>query len=411
VPTRRTVLKLAAAPIVLGVPAFHAQPRHVAVIGAGAFGGWTALWLARRGARVTIVDAWGPGNMRASSGGETRVIRATYGSRTIYTGMACRAMELWRANEAQWQRRFLRQTGVLWLFERDDSFRRASVDALRQRAAAIEEWRPADAARRYPQIAFDGIHSVMFEADAGYLLARRACEHVVERFVAAGGEYRAGAAATPLRVDADPIPRVRLRSGDAVAADAFVFACGPWLGSLFPDAVGPLIASTRQEVYYFGTPPGDERFSEAALPVWIHVGDALFYGIPGNANRGFKMADDAPGPVFDPTGGDRNVGDAGVGAARRFLAQRFPDLAGAPLLGSEVCQYESTPDSHFIVDRHPHAANVWIAGGGSGHGFKMGPVIGEMLAAAVLDDAAPEAQFSLARFAAPATGGWRNKWS
>src|SRR5947208_8502023 len=88
---------------------------HVAVIGAGAFGGWTALHLLRRGARVTLLDAWGPGNSRASSGGETRVIRGTYGPNQPYTKMAVRARQLWQKIEKLWIcRRFL-PIGFLWL--------------------------------------------------------------------------------------------------------------------------------------------------------------------------------------------------------------------------------------------------------------------------------------------------------
>jgi glycine/D-amino acid oxidase-like deaminating enzyme len=135
------------------------------------------------------------------------------------------------------------------------------------------------------------------------------------------------------------------------------------------------------------------------------------YGIPGNANRGFKVADDTPGPVFDPTEGNRNVSEAGVAAAREFLSERFPGLAGAPLVGSEICQYETTPDANFIIDRHPAAPNVWIAGGGSGHGFKMGPVVGEMVAALVLEQAAPDPLFGLHRLATPPSAGWQPKWS
>ena len=93
------------------------------------------------------------------------------------------------------------------------------------------------------------------------------------------------------------------------------------------------------------------------------------------------------------------------------VAERFPALAGAPLLGSEICQYEASPDSHYIIDRHPAAANVWIAGGGSGHGFKMGPAIGEVIASAVLGTAQPDRQFSLSRFTTPPAGGWEAKWS
>ncbi|MCA1560172.1 MAG: FAD-dependent oxidoreductase, partial [Acidobacteria bacterium] len=273
------------------------------VIGAGAFGGWTALELVRRGARVTLIDAWGPGNARASSGGETRVIRATYGTRSIYTAMAARALDQWRAHDERWQRRFFQKTGALWMFGRDDSFGRASVESLRARRMSVEELTPADAKQRYPQINFDGIASVVYEPDAGYLLARRACEHVAERVVAEGGTYRQAAVAGPVRINGTPLRRVTLQDGGSIEADAFVFACGPWLGALFPDVIGALVKPTRQEVYYFGTAPGDTRFQESQLPVWVDFRDRLFYGIPGNVNRGFKVADDTAGPLMDPTSG------------------------------------------------------------------------------------------------------------
>ena len=94
---------------------------------------------------------------------------------------------------------------------------------------------------------------------------------------------------------------------------------------------------------------------------------------------------------MDPSTGSRDATPAGVAAARAFMEHRFPSLAGAPLLGSEVCQYESSPDAHFIVDRHPAAANVWIAGAGNAEGFKFGPVIGEYVARRVLGkDLEPE---------------------
>lgn len=386
-------------------------PGRVVVVGAGAFGGWTALELRRRGARVTLIDAWGPGNARASSGGETRVIRATYGARAVYTKMAARAMQLWQAHDAKWERGFFRKTGALWMFGADDSFGRASVATVRAHGLPIEELTRQDAAKRFPQIAFEGIHSVLWEPEAGYLFARRACEHVVQRFVAEGGEYRQAAVKTPAPVDAAPLRRLVLDEAPPIEADAFVFACGPWLGSLFPDVIGKRVTPTRQEVYYFGTPPGDSRFLDPAMPVWVDYRDRLIYGIPGNANRGFKVADDTAGPVFDPTYGARDATPMGIASVRKFLQHRFPVLAGAPLLGSEVCQYEASPDSHFIVDRHPAASNVWIAGGGSGHGFKMGPALGEHIAALVLGKAAPEPQFSLSRLAAAPAGGWEEKWS
>jgi glycine/D-amino acid oxidase-like deaminating enzyme len=385
---------------------------HVVVFGAGAFGGWTALELAKRGARVTLLDAWGPGNARSSSGGETRVMRATYGTHSIYTEMATRSLHLWRAWETLCQRSFFRRTGAIWLLDSEGAhFGSASAEALTARGVAVRELTGPEAARAYPQINLEGVQRVLLEPDAGYLLSRRACEHVVERFAVESGDYRCAAAACPVAIDGSPVRSIALQGGERIEGDHFVFACGAWLGQLFPAVVGTLVRSTRQDVYYFGAPAGDDRFSETRLPVWLHFGTRLMYGIPGNANRGFKVADDAPGPDFDPTNGERDVDAAGIAAARAFVRERFPGLAAAPFIGSEVCQYESTPDSNFILDRHPAAPNIWIAGGGSGHGYKMGPVIGESMASLILDGAPPRPSFALQRFVTPPAGGWKEKWS
>jgi glycine/D-amino acid oxidase-like deaminating enzyme len=373
------------------------SPR-VVVVGAGAFGGWTALELVRRGARVSLIDAWGPGNIRASSGGETRVVRAGYGTRAVYTKMACRALDLWRAHDTRFGQTFFHQTGALWMFGRDDSFGRASAAAIAAEGRSMDEIPRADARRRWPQIDVRGLGAIFFEPDAGYLLARRACEHVVVRVVAEGGTYRRDAVLSPVRVARGNLQSLPTASGVPLSGDAFVFACGPWLGTLFPDVVGANVMSTRQEVFYFGTPPGDPRYDAEQLPVWVEVRDPVMYGVPGNAHRGFKIADDTAGPRFDPTTGQRDVSARSAARMRTFLARRFPALAKAPLLGSEVCQYEASPDSHYIIDRHPGASNVWIVGGGSGHGFKMGPAVGELVASLVLGSASPDPLFSLARF-------------
>src|SRR5205807_1680421 len=164
--------------------------------------------------------------------------------------------------------------------------------------------------------------------------------------------------------------RPRCRDGSTLAGDVYVFACGPWLGKLFPEVIGDRVRATRQEVFFFGTPPGDARFTEEALPVWADHANHFMYGIPGNEWRGFKVADDARGPAFDPTAGERVPSPEALRSARDYLAYRFPGLKDAPLVEARVCQYENSPDEHFIVDRHPRADHVWLVGGGSGHGFK-----------------------------------------
>ena len=380
-----------------------ASPLHIAVVGAGAFGGWTALFLRRQGARVTLLDAWGPGNSRASSGGETRVIRATYGPRAAYTHMAVRALALWKEHQQRWRRQLYHGIGVLWLVESDDQFEQAALPILRDARVAFEQLQGAEVARRYPQINCEQVRWAIFEKDAGYLTARRACAAVLEGFIAEGGEYRQLAVRAPIEPSGGELSSVALSDGSRLTADRFVFACGPWLGSLFPDVIGDRVRATRQEVFFFGTPSGDRRYTEEALPVWADHGTRFMYGIPGNEWRGFKVADDSRGPVFDPTNGERTATEAALQIARDYVGYRFPGLKGAPLLESRMCQYEESPDEHFIIDHHPQAGNAWLVGGGSGHGFKHGPAVGELVARLVLSGAggagAPDEQFKLARFA------------
>jgi glycine/D-amino acid oxidase-like deaminating enzyme len=284
---------------------------------------------------------------------------------------------------------------------KDDRFERASLPLLREAGLSFEELTAADAAKRYPQINFERVQWAVVEKEGGYLTARRACEAVLEGFLAEGGEYRQ-VSVSPAGIEGGKLGGVTLSDGTKLVADAYVFACGPWLGKLFSKAIGNLIRSTRQEVFFFGAPAGDSRFSEEALPVWIDNGEPLFYGIPGNQWRGFKLADDTRGALFDPTSGERVASSEGLQAARDYLGFRFPALKGSPLLESRVCQYENSPDQHFIVDRHPDAGNVWLVGGGSGHGFKHGPALGELVAGNVLGQKPTEPFFSLSRFQAKA---------
>ena len=376
-------------------PAHSRRGPRVVVVGAGAFGGWTAWMLRRRGATVTLVDAWGPGNSRASSGGETRVIRGVYGPDRIYTRMAARAFTLWHEAEARWGKKLYRRTGALWMVTDEGEFVRASMPILRENGFAYEELTAAEAAKRYPQIDFNGIRWTLFEKQAGYLLARRSCADVLEGFLAEGGDYRESAAAVGA-IEAGRLTGVQLSDGTTIAGDAYVFACGPWLAKLFPQLIGDRIQPTRQEVLYFGTPAGDDRFSESRFPVWVEV-PRFFYGIPGNERRGFKIADDARGEPFDPTDGDRRPSDRAVRSAREYITRRFPALKDAPLVEARVCQYENSPDHHFFIDRHPQANNIWIVGGGSGHGFKHGPAVGELAADNVLEKKPVEPLFSFAR--------------
>ena len=365
----------------------------VVVVGAGCFGAWTAYRLAQSGHAVTLLDAYGPGNSRASSGGETRVIRMGYGAQEIYTRWSWRSLELWKAFIERADATLFHETGVLWMARGHDPLTTSTLDTLERVGVPHERLSRAQLDSRWPQIDFGADAWAIHEPRSGVLMARRAVEAVVREAVREGTRY-VDSIVQPPDVGRGRIDAVTTQSGETVSATAFVFACGPWLPKLFPDLLGDRIFATRQEVLYFGPPPGDRRFAPPAMPAWIDFGEEM-YGIPDIEGRGFKIALDRHGPPFDPDTGDRIAGQT-VDAVRAYLARRFPALRGAPLVAAEVCQYENSCNGDFLIDRHPQLENVWLVGGGSGHGFKHGPALGEYVARLVTEGGEVDERFTLA---------------
>ena len=364
----------------------------VTVVGAGVFGAWIALRLAENNNRVTLIDAYGPANGRASSADHSRVIRAGYGRDAFYSRWAAASRRDWEWLSNTTGQTLQTTTGALFMGELDNSYISDSFATLTSLGQPAEWLTPAELAVRFPQIEVRGLGPALFEPNAGVLRARaavRAAVTLAHSHVA----YRVAAVA-PLDERASE-PCVMTTTGDRLNADLFVFACGAWLPKLFPTAVGPRIRATRQEVLYFGVPAGDRRFSADELPVWIDFAAGV-YGIPDVDGRGFKVGIDRHGPVIDPDGVDRIVTADCVEATRDWIATRFPGLASAPLVDSRVCPYENTSSGDFIIDRHPAWPNVWVVGGGSGHGFKHGPAVGRYVADLIDGAIAPDARFALA---------------
>jgi sarcosine oxidase len=361
------------------------------VVGAGAFGAWSALWLRRRGAGVVLVDQYGPGSSLATSGDETRVTRSAHGADAHYPVWQRRALRHWTDLDAELHV----PTGVLWLVGEEDGGEAAAFDTLGRLGIPVERLERDAIRARWPEIDLDGIAWGLHEPEGGALMARRGVQALARRLVAEGGEVRVGR----VRLDG---ARVML-DDEALAADGFVFAAGPWLPRLLGPLPGLEIAVPRQEIVYFATPPGSEAFDATCLPTWVEY-QAGIYGVPSLDGRGFKVAPDWPGPEIDPDGEERRLSDERVEAARAYLRRRFPALADRPVAEGRVCQYELTPDTHFIIDRHPAMPGSWIVGGGSGHGFKHAPVVGEYVAALMPGDASlaaelapPDERFALRR--------------
>ncbi|MBA3510974.1 FAD-dependent oxidoreductase [Sphingomonas sp.] len=368
---------------------------HIAVIGAGVFGAWTAHHLQQLGHRVTLLDAHGPAHSRASSGGESRMTRAAYGKDDIYTRMSTDSLPQWKALSGASGLPIFVPHGVLFFFPTDEPYAHDSIAAHRRLGLPSQLLTPAEMARRFPMIDFAGIRMGLFEPGFGALMARRSVQTLVRQFVRSGGDYRHEAAHGP-RQSGGKLRSIRLSSG-SLEADAFVFALGPWLPKIFPDVVGGRIQPTRQEVFFFAPPAGDRRFLPGAMPGWADFnGGDIYYGFPDLESRGVKFAHDAHGAAVDPDAQDRRHSEAALADVVAFRDRRFPLLRNAPLTEARVCQYENSSNGDFLIDLHPRLSNVLLVGGGSGHGFKHGPEVGRYAAARLFDRVPAEPRFSLA---------------
>lgn len=352
----------------------------ISVIGAGAFGGWSALFLLRSGYKVTLIDAWGAGNSRSSSGDETRVIRSTYGDNEFYFDMNVRALQLWQEHQEAWNKKFFYNTGVIWFcYDQTAQLVDASLPFAKKHGMDYEYLSIADIQKRFPIVNADNLHHAWLDPFGGYLKARESSQAVFDAFLSEGGNYEQ-TFVQPGDVRQGKLEQIKLSNGRTHKSDAYLFACGSWLGSLFPDVLGDVITCTKQEVFYLGVPK-EHSLQFDQFPAWIDLdGQDFYYGIPGNANRGFKIGVDKRGEKFDPTSGERISNPQVLADARKFIEMRFHGLKGAPVVENRVCPYENSPDGNFIFQPHPEADNLWFLGGGSGHGFKHGPALGELVA-------------------------------
>jgi glycine/D-amino acid oxidase-like deaminating enzyme len=322
------------------------------------------------------------------------VLRAGYGRDAIYSEWAVRSCERWRWLSTESGTPLFEQTGALFMGAPGHDYIRETYETLSGLGITVEWLDVPDIERRWPQVATHGLGPAVFEPGAGVLRARvgvRAAVRVaVER-------HRVGyttACVAPLD-EGRATPMLETVRGERLDADGYVLACGPWLPRVLPRAVGNRIRATRQEVLYFGIPRGDDRHGIEQLPVWIDFGAGL-YGIPDFDGNGFKVGIDRHGPPIDPDTADRLADADVVRSTAGWLSTRFPAMADAPLVDARVCQYESSCTGDFIIDRHPAWPNVWIVGGGSGHGFKHGPAVGRHAADLIDGRCTTEPRFALA---------------
>lgn len=365
----------------------------VIVVGAGAFGGWTAYHLQQLGMRVLLVDAYGPGNSRATSGDETRGVRTSYGDRAgaqaeQWMRWANQTVGRWTAWDAEWRKQFRTQlfytTGDIILRKDWDPFTKRTKELWDKVGIKHDVLSVDEVKKRWPIVDTTEIGVVLYEPQAGVVRARRACEEVAEVFKMVGGEVKIAHGWLGTQT-AGKLDHLVLSSNETVSAGQYVFACGPWLPKLFPDLLGRIIRTPLGHVFYFATPPGDDRFTYPNCPSWNYPGVTGWAALLPD-NRGFRVRTGGD-RLYDPDYSTRWVQERSLKATRLFVSQRFPLLAKAPINETRACHYELSASRNFIIDKHPTLSNVWITGGGSAEAFKFGPVLGDYISQRVKGEA------------------------
>ena len=406
----------------LAAPAINGKTYDVAVIGAGAFGGWTAYWARKLGASVVLIDAYGPGNSRSTSGDETRGVRSSYGDRPNgeqWMQWANRSIQRWKAWDDEWGRdlkmRLFVTTGDFIFRNEWENFTKTTRDLFVKNGVKHESVDVEIVKKEFPQFDLRGITACLYEAEAGVVRARRSTQCVAEVFQKLGGDVVV-ARAYPGPLENGRISHLILGNRETIKAQNYVFALGPWMGKTFPGLMGPRMRQPIGRVCYFATPHGDNRFEFPNMPSFNFPGVTGWPTLPfdsrglrvrggggggggggrgGGGGGGAGTQSPLPpvppgqqvvgGPETDPDLSDRYVDPLTVERARAFLAERIPIMKDQPLNETRACHYEQSSSRNFVIDRHPDMGNAWIAGGGNAEAFKSGPVIGEYVARRVLN--------------------------
>ncbi len=351
----------------------------VIVVGAGSMGMSAGYYLARKGLRTLLIDAFDPPHREGSHHGEPRLIRHAYSGDPVYTELAVRAHRLWNEVEELTGTRLLEPSGVLNIADR-------TIYSFKERIAQSEalgvrtEWLDAAEIRaRWPELTIPDSFEAMYEPDAGYLYSERCVEAYRKLALAQGAELLTYAIVRDLKVHSGAGGVTVYTADDKFHAGAVLLTAGAWFSTLAPFVNLP-IRSVRKVVGWFETTgPG---FDGGRFPGFtLGTPEGGYYGFPNIGGAGLKIGRHdggipwTPGETLAPFG-SRPEDEADL---RRVLSAYMPGAAGRLKQGA-VCKYEMSPDEDFIIDRHPEHPQVWVAGGFSGHGFKFASVIGERLA-------------------------------
>lgn len=354
----------------------------VIVAGLGGMGSAAAYYLARRGEKVLGLERFSPAHARGSSHGRSRIIRQAYFEGPDYVPLLLRAYELWESLERKTGSELMTLTGGLMIGRREGALVSGSVASADEHDLPYEMLEAEEIRRRFPAFSPAPDTVALFERRAGFVRPEETVRAHLDGAVAAGAELRFEEPVLSWKANGSG-EGVRVETPEgAYEAGRLVISPGAWAPRLLADLGLPLEV-TRQVMFWFVPTGNVELFSPERFPIYIWEPDDgnMFYGFPlQDDDRGVKAAFfRADGAPTNPETIDREVSEAEAEFLRGYLAEHIPDLAGR-CLDAKACMYTNTPDEHFVISAHPDHAQVIVACGFSGHGYKFCSVIGEILA-------------------------------
>ncbi|MEK4288728.1 N-methyl-L-tryptophan oxidase [Paenibacillus sp. FSL P4-0502] len=369
----------------------------VIIVGAGSMGMSAGYYLARRGVKTLLIDAFDPPHTQGSHHGETRLIRHAYSGDPAYIDLALRADRLWKEAEQLSGIELLVRSGVLNLADSAVYSFSGRLAEAKKRKVQVQHLDAGEVRRRWPGLNIPETFAAMYEPDAGYLYSERCISAYRQLALGQGAELLTNTSVVNITAREGSVT-VHTTNGDYHGASA-ILSAGAWFGALAPFVHLP-IKAIRKVVGWFESSPA---FAAGNFPGFtLGAEEGGYYGFPSIAGTGLKIGrhdtglEWKPGTLLAPFGSEASDEQD----LRRVLESYMPGAAGRLLKGS-VCKYEHTPDEDFIIDRHPLHSNVLVAGGFSGHGFKFSSVVGEILADMATSGATNHniQPFSLSRFA------------
>lgn len=356
------------------------------VVGAGIVGVTSALELARRGHDVTLLDAGAIPHPDASSTDISKVVRLDYGDDDFYVALMERALPMWRALDEQARRGpsgepLFHETGFVLLTRRPmaaGGFEEASHRTLTSRGHVLERLDVDSVSTRFPSWRAGYFVDGYVNPQGGWAESGRVVGWLAARAEAAGVSVLPNGPVASLSRTGERVDGVVLRSKDRIAADVVVVAAGAWTPTLVPSLRG-ILTTVGQPVLHFA-PSDGAPFAPPRFRTWAaDIAQTGWYGFPVNGDGIVKVANHGPGIAMSPTDERRFPEDAEA-RCRAFLRRALPALAEAPVVGRRVCLYCDSPDGDFWIDRAPNVEGLVVAAGGSGHAFKLGPVLGSLVA-------------------------------